>query len=844
MTASTPSATDHRYLLPRSNWSLWRWVCVRGAGFPADRVHALASPALAGAVDRLLALDADREAARGSAVAIVEADLESRTDSRERRAIAPYLRKLRAGSVPAVDDNATLSEHSRSALYALHAAELAFQDQRAGAEQVQLAERDRLARVLRDAAQDPRYREALVWQNRRVLHDGVDVFLRQPEGKSSSKMRQFERLIANHIQRYCLKNESIGFFGPVGWGRIAGDAPITARPGPELLAERFVHFEHWAIDALASSILTDELRQYLVPRRRPIIWLDGTTLHHPVDQTTELPPDFARVLAACDGVRSAREIVAALTADPELGLAEDDVYELLESLDEQRLVLWTIELPPYAEQHDRVLSSILDAIPDPDVAAAPLDALAELRAARDRVAHAAGDPVALDAAFANIEDTFARLTGADATRRHGETYAGRTVLYEDCRRDIDITFGPGVVDRLASPLSLVLTSARWYTFTIAQRYRETFVSLHREMQRETGATSIDFLRFWERASDFFGAQSGKAPVLIEGVNTELHQRWATILGLVGPAFEQHRLELASADIAGAVATAFAAPCPGWPSARHHSPDLMISARSVDAIARGELALVAGELHIACSTIAVPWTVRLHPQREDIVEALRRDRPNPTIEGLAVKERTTRSARFSISPDDYDLELGTARSRRPRPQVLEAGALRVEPDGDSLRVVTRDRTRSFAIEEFLDGFLTNECVGFRLLAKAPHLPRISIDDFVIGRESWLFRTEDLAFAQIADPIDRMIAARRWARAHDLPRFVFYKVPQEKKPCFLDLESPHYIDLMSHLVRKAPEVGVSEMLPDVDHVWLPGRDGARYTSELRICAVDPEPWRRIV
>ena len=167
---------------------------------------------------------------------------------------------------------------------------------------------------------------------------------------------------------------------------------------------------------------------------------------------------------------------------------------------------------------------------------------------------------------------------------------------------------------------------------------------------------------------------------------------------------------------------------------------------------------------------------------------------------------------------------------------------MEPDAGSLCVRTRDGTQRFALEELLDSFLSNESTShFRLLAPAPHRPRVAIDGFVIHRESWQFEPAQLDFTRIDDPIERLLATRRWARAHHLPRFVFYKVPHEIKPCYLDLDSPHYVERLALLARNASALAVSEMLPTIDQAWLPDADGAHYACELRIVAVDPEPWR---
>ncbi len=77
------------------------------------------------------------------------------------------------------------------------------------------------AHVLQDIARTPAFREALAWQNRPLLDSGIAPFLRwNPDtDKRSSMPRQREELVAHYWQRFCVKNDTIGFFGPVGWGR-------------------------------------------------------------------------------------------------------------------------------------------------------------------------------------------------------------------------------------------------------------------------------------------------------------------------------------------------------------------------------------------------------------------------------------------------------------------------------------------------------------------------------------------------------------------------------------------------------------------------------------------------
>jgi hypothetical protein len=799
-----------------SGWMLWRTLAIRGAGFPAGELAGLASRPAFEAVERVrLAADTLQRRCELAITQLAEAIENSDPDTRP--AIGKRLRRLRAGGIedPMLEDVAA-----------------AYREARGTAEQVLAAERRGAREHLVRHARDPRLRAAIAWQNRGALQLCLDLILRDHERDiTNSKARGRERMLAMYLQRYCAKNDTIGFFGPVGWATIAsGGANIALRPGADLLASRTQYFELWGIDALATALAADPaIRPWLIPRRHPAMWLDGTTLHHPIDRRSTLPAEFAAVLERC-GELPANAIAASVIGVE--GIAdEQEVYDILDELVEGRIVLWTLEVPPHVEHPDRVLEAQLAAL---GPAGAPAIAkLARLQVARDEVGRA-GEGAGLDLAFANLERVFTEEVAASPVRRQGATYAGRTLLYEDCRRDLEAVCDETLFERFAQPLSLVLDSARWFTHLLAERFLAAFLADYRELAN--GSDRIDFLTFWERASAHFSGRDRVASSLVATAASELQRRWSSLLGLDGEVLDGARLDVTVAAIRDAAARSFAAPGPGWPSAIHHSPDLMIAASSVDATNRGDFIVVLGEVHVASVTLA-PWMARQHPDPGVIDALIGRDRTLPVVEAVVSKERATRSDRFSTLPIDFDLEIGGARSWRPRAQVLEAGSLVVELEGESLIVKTRDGARSFAIEQVVDGFLSNEVTShFKLLPSLRHRPRVTLDGLVLGREAWRFEAGDLGFAAVDDPLDRLVAVRRWALQHRLPRYVFYRVPTETKPMYLDFESPHYIELFVHHAKATSELEVSEMLPAVDDVWLVDRAGARYSCELRVVAVD--------
>lgn len=158
--------------------------------------------------------------------------------------------------------------------------------------------------------------------------------------------------------------------------------------------------------------------------------------------------------------------------------------------------------------------------------------------------------------------------------------------------------------------------------------------------------------------------------------------------------------------------------------------------------------------------------------------------------------------------------------------------------------TRDGRLRFNIVELMGEFLMTKVLHhFNIIGPSRYTPRISIDRLVICRELWRFAPTELAFAASESEAERFIGARRWAQTLNLPRFVFVKTPTEKKPFYVDFESVSAVELLAKAIRRAAagqpqeaSIAVTEMLPDPRQTWLLDHEGQRYTSELRIVAVD--------
>ncbi|MBV9791332.1 MAG: lantibiotic dehydratase, partial [Chloroflexi bacterium] len=313
---------EHLISLPDQRWAVWRTITLRGAGFPIAQVLSLAPESCRAATRQLLEAEDRAKQAEEAAAALVNAALDDlrRTDqwhdTARRYPLVQLLRAIRQRKLPQTveqpDAIVQALDALRAALAEAEAAKISYGA--AFAESMRES-----SRAIRAVAADERFREAVIWQNRQAYHTGVLPLQAQPETTRNSKQRQQEELIASYVQRYCAKNDTIGFFGPVGWASFIPEGPpIRMEPGPSLTESREVYFEGWAIDTLAETLGKNKhLRPWLAPRRTPFAYLEGTTLQLPLEKPAQISPKQAAVLQACDGQRMAREIAADLVRAPD-----------------------------------------------------------------------------------------------------------------------------------------------------------------------------------------------------------------------------------------------------------------------------------------------------------------------------------------------------------------------------------------------------------------------------------------------------------------------------------------------------------------------------------------------
>ena len=772
---------DHSIALPGGGFRLWRWAVLRGAGFPVAELERLA---------------------------------------------APQTTALVAGGG---------SDEELASVYA--------------------GEREAISAALCDIARSSRFREALCWQNRTALESSISSLL---AGRRVGKRKRYtERIVASYVQRYCTKNDTIGSFGPSAWVQLRPrGAALDLEVGAGMVDHVWVSLEHWAVVAVAEAIAQDDaLRPWLRPRLLPWVRLDRTTLHVATVGAMPLDAHQARILSACDGTRAAGDLAASIEQRSNGEVSVQRVYDMLDRAGQMGVLTWTLEVPlePNPEEALRARLEEMarearmtgtDAGQAREAVKAGLATLARLEQARDEVIAAGSDPDRLQGALAGFDEVFEQVAERSSRRNPGRTYGARTPIVQDCHRDVTMSLGPGFLERLGPPLSLLLRGARWLTGQVGERYRARLGKLYRQCVERTGEPVVELaaLQGPLMAEEPEKRTDPPTPAVRESM-AEMQRRWAEILR---PDPGVREISRRVEDVADAVAELFPGEGPGsrpgWPQARFICPDVMIDASGPDAVISGRYRLVLNEIHVTNSVALHAFGVH-HPDLAALRQAVRRDYGRPRL-SLAVDGASVRFCDPLLLPDDHRL----AYDERPSPgkppaRSLPIAELVVEERDGRLVVRTRDGGREWDPLEVIGDLLSDVCSReFRLLPSATHVPRMSIGDLVVWRESWRLRPAELPWIKVSSPAKRFAASQRWAAGLGLPRMIFAKVTSELKPRCVDLHSPVLVDGFATMIkgeasrgRDGGVISLTEMLPDIGHAWLPDAAGNRYTSELRLVAV---------
>lgn len=666
---------------------------------------------------------------------------------------------------------------------------------------------------------------AMTWQNPTAASSWVHANLDPARRKLSGYRRG---ILARYGQRYCTKNDSIGFFGPIAWAQLddAADAAIEVH-GSAGIRRAQPSFEYWAIAALAQAWAADPaLAPYVPVRIHPAAtWAAGAA---------RLPARSPLEVSAAQ-----RAILTELADEPD-GLAAGRFDpDVVDSLLNRGLLRRGFRLPVEANPQLR-LRRLLRSIPDPMVRASYLGRLDRLDIVLAQLSEVWDEPEPLLVALECVDKVLAEIGGPREHRLGRAAETGRTAVYLDCRRDTDVVLGRPLLEPLREPLTLLLQSARWLTAQFAEVAHARLLRRYHELAARGPVTLADL--HFAAGELLTGAEDAVAEVV-----ADFRLRWQEIILPDAGCADAVEIEVPLARAAAMVAALFPAKAPGWAAARNHSPDLLLA--RTDAGHRW----VLGELHVAMNTLE---SRALHDMCDDpealLVESARDFATGRVVPcypiGAGVDSRRYPPLASHVEGSYRYWSFTADEGPHPSARGSAAGTgLIVSLRRGVLHAGPEDGSWTLPVTEFLGEFLTALVVNqFVPVPVERYRPRVRLGELVVARRAWTLDASELpAGAVTKRGYCLEIVAAALARL-GLPRQVFARVQFSPKPVYVDLQVPA---TLANLVRlwvaagaqegAARIVEVSEMLPAPDELWLTDPSGRHYTTEFRMVAVDPIP-----
>lgn len=771
-------------------WTLVPTMVLRSAGFPFGLMDGLR-------YHGLHRLTSEIEAARAAAEALCEKEPPPRHLPRKTRARLLGLRTL-PEDTPAVDPGW---------LSAWNAITGPVAGLRERLQTVTEEDEAAVRRSVDEIACDPWVRDAVACSSPAALR-GLNVPV-----SGNRAIRQ----VASYAQRLAAKSETMSFFGPINYARLAADDPAPSHytwNGPRELSGREAHPAARVVDALLRALVRDrEFVTGLVVRRK--------TWSGPVSAARARSEAARRILdelavepGGAPVERRVRELARACGLEP--AEAADTVRDLLD-----RGLLTHAFCPPATEP--RPLEWLRERLRVHRVdhpVRADLDAVAALLRAH---------PTTPAERKPDVHEEVERVLARHATAAEGVGGPRDTRFYND--RVIVHEAAAGTVDmRVSGELAHDLTRGVVPALDLMAHEAElTRRATNQALAEALGTGRFPLLTVMERCGGLTVRRSHWIGDQVRAASPYPPPTGARGCAPAAPGV--HEIDLSE----------LVAPPPAPELPVLCSIDVMPCVADLAEHRAGVTPIVLGDVHDAA--LLTPWALAFSPdrdrelaERDDLIRRALED----TATVCVIPRRTT----------------GLPPLRFPGP-VLELGGTVEGADVqrvglDELVVHSDGRTATLLHREggpplhFHNGELDSG------VHTALALPRIRRPRGLDGARGHRLRWKNVVLLRAARRLPSALFTRgtrkpvpvaqqladfaRLRSEHGLPERFFAKSPNERKPVYVDSAAPALLTGLARLAATAEEVELSEVLPDRQDHWL--RHGTdTFTSELRCVYLSP-------
>lgn len=655
--------------------------------------------------------------------------------------------------------------------------------------------------------------------------------IKDRHSRNNTRKKQKLRLGWSYAQRFCAKNDTSSFFGPLAWGRFdtrQTDNVQLTQNDTAWLKDRHTLFENWVVQRLVEQINQQCPDTDCMPLQLNTgCYLHEQTLFMPIGKSQRLNPQTAQVLHYISDQQGQEANFAGMLSTCSEAVPST-LRDLLEHLVNKRIVRRGWKMSPRERNPivrlQRCLAYAGVSNEFNQIWQSRLDALEGLR--RD---YAHGDLMRRTECLEGLNQLLGEA-GVDLSRETGAMYVGRYPVYEDCSRNMDISLGQAMLSQVNEELAPLMRINQWLIKAIAHQLNEAFIEAWEQRRAASPGKPVDFLDLLNTLAPLLAAFEAR---IIADLNRRLETAWTQLL----QDFPEHpEVHLCAADIERLITllnTALDVADFEVFGSDYHSPDILFSSASVEAFNRGDYEIIVGEVHPAVHTLSQPVAAPFGPFNTQINQQVEAIFQRPRLVLADSPDIYQRShIDWPLQPSYLQLVLPPGGGCVAAHQQFAAGRAQVLQVNGRLQVV--DALGQFS-EDLLCVYPTPmHRLGFALadsaVAKHEHR-RIWLGRTLYKRASWLFASDHLPEPKgSVDELEYTLQWRAWAATHGLPRYAFVKIDTEPKPLFLDFDNPLSFDGITNALKNAGHVKLSEMRPCPNELWLEEARG-RFCCEIR-------------
>ncbi len=707
---------------------------------------------------------------------------------------------------------------------------------------------EKLNRLL-NIATTKRFREALMLSNpanSEVISNWVDT----PKSDNIKKTISHSITLVMYLQRFCMKNDTASFFGPIYWGSFHIDQSsniIILLPNNMIETKRKVFYSHWAGQLISNWISSfPGIDTIVVPRRTPSKVLQKNYIYgfdpqtdqwQQINEYKELRNSAHEIYSLIDGKTTLREIYTKTKLD--FGLSVEEQKVAIEELVAAGLIVTNIELPFGIIDPIDYLYKLLDGL-----------SLEKVQSLLRIMIKERGDLETENRLHVRrklidkIHNTFSDVVNSNPTRGSGRHYADRGVIFEDALANFE-KFSIGAhllndIEKLAPVWDLFCIQSEW-EFYFVQEIMKDWARKRFPKQKKVG--------FLEYVSAFLTDQSVLQPLLLDASNKSrviisdvFHKILASAdirEGVVHLTFDQLNQIINNYRVLekrGAIV----------------NPDLIIVSTSLDAVNNGDYKIVLGEVHGSIDLIThTPATQFLSSDErknlEDLISIFyktvaRKDEAIAHLIGTHVHKTHCYISSFSIDVEGQD------RSPKARDSVCQLSELETHFDDKEVRLYAPKIGKYLLLDTMLLPNLGNKDFnplrpfslpeingGLKMPLGVEYIPRVQIERFVLSRQSWKIDFQDWKYQPLRpsngwdyDLFSHMLKMKEF---YKMPNDVYVRILGEPKPIYISFDNYFllYAFIKKWSARKTTAYFI-EAYPSPQNAWLQDKKG-HYFFEVR-------------